>query len=624
MEITEKEKEAFKKYARFYHVQINAMINYSPELIDELSDMYHLDFSKENIEDYIETLQNMYSAMYKYTKSHSHIGTVYRGTSSKEVSMLKKGGEYNQMLSTSNDYKVANTFAQRHYLDSPVRLDIDIGDATYIYMPEVLDNDIDSETINEDEILIAPFSTIESTKPSLSYGGVLDGKNLQSYNVRMSKSKNRDVPPLEDLDRDEITKNYSTLPDIAKEYFEIKGKINELDRYYTNKWDKTLTYEEYEKTKNEYTKRLDEIKSQIASINGSMQTYLKAAFVSIEQNIDKEMEKELNTPKEVSNDDLQRVNQSALYNISRINELLTSISGMKNSLHIDGIEDLESLGIDVSSTSKDANNLTLKLEKLEESLKKAKEDIESLNITEDTSFEDLEKYENILNSQSDIIHHTQASINYMSKIAIPDITREYVDDLKSKLEKKIIEEINKDEASLLQSQIDKNSKAYSNFFSIFTGKKKVASAMIRYCTAKMKNVQNRASFGSCNVIDSAKYYLQIHGDSSSFKDFFEKVDSLPDTLKTYTKSGAYQFSRLSESADVQTIEANAFAEETKASDNIATNNSFKSNLSSNVERRDINSDLSSLTSLISTMPKFSKGDKKPAQVIQDFSDYLAK
>ena len=156
MKLSEEEIASLEYYTGYEHTRINLLCNMDPDVIEKLSKQgWAMLETKEELKTYIDRFTNIYSAMYKNSKSGYHPTRLVRGTGISDVERLR--GVANQFLSTTRSMDVAKTFAH-------------VGESAIIYLD--LEDDVPAIDMDkyhseyarsEEEVLITLMSIYDKS-----------------------------------------------------------------------------------------------------------------------------------------------------------------------------------------------------------------------------------------------------------------------------------------------------------------------------------------------------------------------------------------------------------------------------------------------------------------------------
>ena len=234
--ITPEEENSIGKYINFGHTQINELACFDVLRYFELANKgWLLSGTKdsntqepkdseelgESILKSIEDFANVYSVMYKYSKTARCPSTLYRGTSNAEARKLKTGDTYDKLISTTTDSITAKTFME---YGNAGFLRIRLGED----MPFLdVDEFVGKENINreEHEFILAPFSKI--TNAEYSY----KDNEISYYNIRLGKPEVRAFEEGEkEKFREKIKTEFAKIIELGKEYQKLVDGY-EIDSY---------------------------------------------------------------------------------------------------------------------------------------------------------------------------------------------------------------------------------------------------------------------------------------------------------------------------------------------------------------------------------------------------------
>ena len=624
MNLTKEEINALLAYSGYAHAEINAMFKYNPELIRENEDMgFAFQFSKEYIKRNVETIKLIYSAMYKYSREKSNVRFVYRGTNTNELREIKKNNIYSQFLSTSNSKQVADMFAKLDNAGkSPLELQLQIEkDVPYIYMPDIYamaKDEIDRS--DEEEILVAPFSSINNIKTVAGIGGV------PMYSAEISGFDRDNISDISELNEVQIIENYSNLAEVSKEYFKIKFELRKLEHAKQN--DKTLTDAEYNGVKNKLNERLKPLKEKISLANRGMEEYLKSSFIEIEKNIEKEIEEEkrleiLNRPKKLC----AEVDSSKSYLDYQINSIKNQIERMKSKLNITGMEKVEELGIDLSQVRGEINtdflnNFQKALDRLEES----QNEINTIVVSEEMGEKELADVASKLHKKENYIRDISSSFAFMDANVVPQAISKYTEQIKSKVNEKVAEKLEIAKKNTLNKRLEENKKRMASPFAKFGKNARALKLMDEYLTNRINNQNEDYEFDSINPEASVEEYIKSSGDLS-LNEFLQKLKEVPNSMKNIASNEKCKLDSVPEIPSKKDeiekfeIEMELLIEKQKSQNNIqksSINSRFRSDLESNVKSSDLSYRFEKIFRDLRHLSK----DEEVRENSIDISDYL--
>ena len=592
MKLNKDEINAIISYSGYSHAQINAIMNFNPELVRENEDLgFLLNFSKEEIEKNIKKIKLIYSAMYKYSREKTEKRVVYRGTNTREINKIKNDNSYSQFLSTSDNENVANMFAKLdNATKSPSKLELSIKDVPYIYMPDVYamaEGEIDRT--DEEEILVSPFTSINNIKEKNSIGGI------PSYSAEISGFNRENVSDVSKINIEQVIGNYSSLSDISREYSKIKFELKKLEQAKQN--DKNLTEAEYNEIKNELNGKLVPLEEKISIANKGMEEYLKASFIDIEKNIEKEIEEERinevkNRPKKLC----AEVESSKSYLDYQINSVKNQIERMKSKLNITGMEKVEELEIDLSKTKNEINSDFLNnFQKALDRLEEAQNEINTIVVNEEMGEKELSDVASKLHKKEDYIRDISSSFAFMDANVIPQAISKYTEQIKSKVNEKVAEKLEIAEKNTLNKRLEENKKRMASPFAKFGKNAKALKLMDEYLTNRINNKNENYEFDSINPEASVEEYIKSSGDLS-LDEFSKKLKEVPNSLKNIASNEKCKLDSVPEIPSKKDeiekfeIEMELLIEKQKSQNDIqksSINSRFRSDLESGVNNNDL-------------------------------------
>lgn len=220
LRFSEEEITAIQRYLGFKHLNINILADFGLNTYQSLKDTaWSIDEDPEEIAQNIQDFVNLYSAMYKESKtSNPPHSILVRGTSNARIHSIQ--GKNLQFLSTTTSEAIAKTFSE-YGDDAIAHMRVGAG------VPFLDTTPYRSENVRDEfEIVLAPFCSTRVER-----GGTHNG--YTHYQVIMQKTILEEKKP-EELDAlsDEIMVNFSqNLKDI-KELDHLEFKLESLDRAY--------------------------------------------------------------------------------------------------------------------------------------------------------------------------------------------------------------------------------------------------------------------------------------------------------------------------------------------------------------------------------------------------------
>jgi len=220
LEIVDREREAIKRYIGEGYKFINNMLETDVSVEENMLHSIHDTpgaFSAENVEQMIEDVKNIYSAMIKYSHDARKLNRIYRGTTNSEMKRLESANTVNKFLSVTYD-KIPATGAFRR----GALVHIDTGpNIPYLYVDDLVDR-----VNNEREFIISPFLQIKTLK--YVYDEVdKDGSVLSNYHMVLERQELRELPEEEvSALRKQVLDQAKEISKKQQEYFRVAEAIN--------------------------------------------------------------------------------------------------------------------------------------------------------------------------------------------------------------------------------------------------------------------------------------------------------------------------------------------------------------------------------------------------------------
>lgn len=521
LNISKEEISAIRRYISNAHISMNALLDIDPNVINEQqSKGWLIDFSKEEIENNIEYLTKLYSAMYKYSlQNGNEKQRVYRGTTKKEVNKLKHEGISGRFLSTSKDKNVAVSFTE---YNNGALLEMTLNGIPYISTDEFLGE----HQFSESEILVAPFSIMENIQ-EYNYG------NNSGYVEYSASVKKKDFFNITDEERKQYNENINSFDfkgNLSK-YDEISFKIESLERNILrfgepkNKNDREeLDY--MLNLKEKLTKDLSEINNNFKTVKQYLSNILQDRFKTVELEIEQVLEQEKKSieEKEIKRKiEFEKMRKADF--LIRVDDMFEDIDNIEEYYKTIDEEDkmlynaAEELKIDDTKMLSVDDNVVSKFEELKKKIEEIKQEIENIEITDQLTSEELavdgeinQKYEKIFGKTS-IIKHIMKECKNTIQITKENNRAMLSNEVATKLGEGII---NKVKSDLLLEEKQLLAKK-DTLWDKITGKSKIKAAQIENLRLRREYVQksglNTPRTMKKMIVYAAKY-KEVLGEES--------------------------------------------------------------------------------------------------------------
>lgn len=389
--ISEEEIGALRRYISNAHISMNALIDVDPQVINkQQSKGWVIDFSKKSIDENIEYLTKLYSAIYKYSlKSGGDKTTVYRGTSRSEVVKLKSEKVSGRFLSTTTDKDIAMRFTE--YKNGAL-FTMYLDNVPYIPTDEFLDE----TQFSESEILVSPFSKIEDIE-SYSFQDI---EGVERYSAKVKKQEFSNITDEEKKQYEENISSFNFEENLSR-YKELKDKAEiMIERIEYLRGAKTKEAKEeflYMMDKqNELLTQLQEVENNFKTVKHSFNMILKDRFKTVELEIDRALELD---KMEFENEERKRkIKLERNRKAELLKESDTTIQRVSNVKHnYETMDDEEKnlydkaykLDLHTSNLQSIDNETLVKFEELKQKMEEIKKEIEDIEISDELTKEEL-------------------------------------------------------------------------------------------------------------------------------------------------------------------------------------------------------------------------------------------
>lgn len=517
LEISQEEVDSIRKYISYMHTNMNSMLDLDPEVLTKLQDKaWVIDLSKDNMKEHIESFEKIYSAMYKYSKTHSGpYDRLYRGTSRDEIDKLSEGDSYGRFLSTSTDETVAHTFVE--YGNGAV-ISIQLGDN----MPHLRMDEFLGETqVSEKEILLAPYCKVgHITKFMVPPEG-----ESRRYMLGLSKPEFKNISDEERNKCEELINSF----DLNEELNKYKHWKNELEaaEIRVSRFIPENTKEDIEEAKflreqrNKAREEFENIQYRFKNIKANMNMYLQDKFKTIEIELDKEIKKE-----EVVKDEEYRVSKVEEFKDSRekllekVDSVLGLVADTQDKYFGQDEEERElnelanNTNTFIGSENKSEQEVVERFESLKANIDSLKEEIANIQISDDLSMEDMdikgelmsqinEKYSQ-LEMVSKLMSECQRNINLEKGESKSELDRRIAEKIKVSMTNKAVSDLTAQRDNLVAKK--------DSIIDMITGKSKLKKAQIENLNLKIKTIgENGLSIP--NNIKGVEQYLKKYSQA---------------------------------------------------------------------------------------------------------------
>ena len=322
LRLTNEELEAIKYYRNEAFENINQLLNSDSRvdisyLTDEENEDGKINYDKESVITYIETIKKIYSAILKkyLSKGRKESWTFSKKCSLTEIEKLKNEPYIDRFMITDITEKQSEDSIGMNQTIMYICGDKDVP---YIMLKEVLEND-------SKEVLIAPFTEIKEIKDGVQVESEEEDGKLRTYKIELAR---QDLQEMSDDDKialynyiisnsDLVNTTLSNTLKLEKENVTNYENIRELEKQISdleismNQKEQEQDYAESEKRAdnmdlNELNDKLDILKNHSTDIFNNIKSnhkfmtewkknitvYLMAECSDIEENILSEMETE--------------------------------------------------------------------------------------------------------------------------------------------------------------------------------------------------------------------------------------------------------------------------------------------------------------------------------------------
>lgn len=498
MKLSEEEIAALEHYTGFEHTRINLLCNMDPDVIEKLSKQgWSMLETKEELKTYIDRFTNIYSAMYKNSKSGYHPTRLVRGTGISDVERLR--GVANQFLSTTRSMDVAKTFAH-------------VGESAIIYLD--LEDDVPAIDMDkyhseyarsEEEVLIAPFCRVVEN----NFYSKWDGYTF--YNVKIAKPELKEKSQ-EDIDslQDKVINSFENNLKLIDEYKHLKddidlinerlqvGTVTGADKEYIKHYEDEL-FAKREKFF-EVTNNVNDYKN---SLRGLLEGKCRQKEIEIDKAkevIDKHSieEQEANKRKveeEIRVGQINELNDHITDAIGRSQELVSSLDAIYEDLlktDENSNKMAKSLGIiyksrsEISDIGKKIDKIKEILAESEENAQKQKLNAEDKAISKDSA---IEKDDEVSQYSSSIIE-AQRLVQSIESYGEEFGDEEFLN-IKEEVYKKSVELIKEAKTAKLNIQKEEIENRKVGIFGMLLGKERLRQAELKNVELKIEAEANK-------------------------------------------------------------------------------------------------------------------------------------
>lgn len=480
--LKDEELKSLDDYFGYKHARINILADMNPRKIKQLDkDGWNMDISSSDLEDLIKDFVNIYGVIYN-KGSRISSGTLYRGTTKREVESLFKGSNNSNILSTTLKEDIAKMFGE--YGNSAIiRIKTDEG-LPYLYVEDYKDENVR----NEEEVLILPFSKVREVNH------VSDWNGYSYYSEELEKEE------LEDLESKELEQIKSECIEKFEEYIKNVKEYNELydkgeNLYYriSRKGIEKDELKELFKKQDENYKKKNQVSQSISEYKAKFDKMLKGLCKEREKEIDKQ-KREILEQRRIELKEKEKARLDILG--EKISELEVQIGqevlDIREELqrYYDEISDnsnnlqriKKDLGVQITDNRNEEREILLKINEAKERLEKLNEDFgkeENLDIQYDR-----------LQEQKNQLDEVRQLLSYM-----PGVIKEYgvegIQDIKSSLNDKVQDLIYREEYCILQNERNAVEQEKGNVFQRLFTKNSLKKAKLDNIDARMRLEERR-------------------------------------------------------------------------------------------------------------------------------------
>ena len=498
MKLSEEEIASLEHYTGFEHTRINLLCNMDPDVIEKLSKQgWAMLETKEELKTYIDRFTNIYSAMYKNSKSGYHPTRLVRGTGISDVERLR--GVANQFLSTTRSMDVAKTFAH-------------VGESAIIYLD--LEDDVPAIDMDkyhseyarsEEEVLIAPFCRVVEN----NFYSKWDGYTF--YNVKIAKPELKEKSQ-EDIDslQDKVINSFENNLKLIDEYKHLKddidlinerlqvGTVTGADKEYIKHYEDEL-FAKREKFF-EVTNNINDYKN---SLRGLLEGKCRQKEIEIDKakdTIDKQKVKEQEDTKKRIDEEIRlgqigETNNHITRAINHSNELGMSLDTIYEDLlktDENSIMMAESLGIPYKSRS-EISEIGKKIEGIKEVLSQSEDNANRQRL--DAQDKSISK-EDAIEKDDEVSEYSSSIIEAKRLVqSIESYGEEFGDEeflnIKEEVYKKAMSLIKEAKTAKLNGQKEEIQGRKVGFFGKLLGKEKLRQAELKNVELKIEAENNK-------------------------------------------------------------------------------------------------------------------------------------
>lgn len=501
-DVSEEEIKSVQRYLGSTHTAMNFLANFDPNSYEKLSKSWLFPKTEDELRKYIQDFANIYSVMYKTSKSQALSERLVRGTSKDFVP--KTGSEIERLVSCSTDENVAKRFCE--YQNAALLHITPSDDIPFINVEDFKERTND-DSASEAEIILAPFCKVRRQEHSGDWDG------YSHYSVTVEK------PQLPTISEEEITSLMSdvingfaqNLEDM-KEYIRLRDMSeiwNERYRRSTDPNDKQYILEQKQKDLYNFFEKSD----KVLEYRNKLQTLLKGIcrqkeleFEQARSVIVADMKKNAGVPsEEIEQESIAeekvRVEAERTRKVSEVSRKLTrsqqneielertildSYQSLVNSEQIYS-EMAQMLEVNYSKVSS-KSSIKEKVQAIKDNIKKAREALKGEKVPEDVSSEEISQIaKRVLPLTDGVAYGIEVArdmtdvVDLHSKQSEKEIKRNLYFKVQRTIQDAKVQKLLKDKKAIEKEKI--------GFFGGFTGKNDLQLERIRNVSLKMELVQ---------------------------------------------------------------------------------------------------------------------------------------
>ena len=543
LKLTNEEIEAIKYYRQEAFDNINGLLNSDSRvdiaiLSDEENDEVTINYDKESVVNYIETIKKVYSAILKYylSKGKKESWIFPRKCFITEIEKLRNDIYVDRFLITDIDKSQDKNIG----INQTIMYVCGNKDVPYIMLNTVLEK-------NNSEVLVAPFTIIKEISDGNQIE--LEDKNINTYKVTLERQELQEMSDDDKialynyiisnsdlvnttllntvrLEKENVS-NYENIRELEKEISDLEIKINqkEQEKDYSesakraDNMDLSKLNDKLEILKNHSTDIFNNIKSNnkfITEWKKNITVYLMAECSDIEEDILSEMESENNEAieeakvfAEIPKAEKEKLKDESFENILKqvksecadnkilakrlVNDINRLINRQQNFAKIAG-----NLGASYSALN-NSFDMKSKAEKLEILIDTIKLKVDSLEASKNKSngkkLLEISEVNNQINILINYLNNPKAAIAKSKMNRFDEMIVVEENELKRDIARAILDIRGEAELKKLRddTQIIEDKGPFKKFLGIFTGQNKLDDFMIEQIKLRQNSIKKTLS-----------------------------------------------------------------------------------------------------------------------------------